>query len=90
MSSKFEAGINAIFHGNVREYHENRLGKVITFNLASYDMTFDDLAKLSKLLKTKKINISKSTEVRGGCTTCGYGSSGGEIPITAWDVTFPE
>jgi hypothetical protein len=90
MNNVFKAEINDIFNGNVKTYHENRVGKVITFDLDAYDMTFDDLTKLSKLLKTKKINVSKSTEVLGGCDTCGYGSSGGEIPITAWDVTFPE
>lgn len=41
--------------------------------IAGEDITFDNLAYISKLLKTKKINIERDVILDEGCETCSHG-----------------
>ena len=51
------------------------------------DVTFDQLAKLSELTQTRKINLQERTSY-GGCETCDHGSSY-QVPIYLQEFWIP-
>jgi hypothetical protein len=59
----------------------------LNFQVHNFDITFEHLAQLSDLLKTRKIDFSEKTEY-GGCDTCGHGMVS-FTPIFCKNVSFP-
>lgn len=56
------------------EYNQ-KCGEIkISRSYEYFSLKFSHLEKLSKLLGTEEISVSKSDDVRTGCDTCGYGS----------------
>ena len=73
----------------VRSYSEDTSCETVSFEVEADDdsVDFDKLARLSDLLHTRKINLSKSYKAQLGCETCGYGKST-LVPVTCSDVKF--
>jgi hypothetical protein len=78
--------IEAVF-GDVVDYVEDREAMVVQFKMCYRPPRFDDLERLSKILGTKKINLSE-TLYTPGCETCDHGAKY-STPISCWNVQFP-
>lgn len=73
--------------GDVTDYVEDREAMVVQFKTCDNSPRFDELERLSKILGTKKINLSE-TLYTPGCETCDHGAKY-STPISCWNVQFP-
>jgi hypothetical protein len=71
-----EEEIKKIFDkDDVEIVYNQKSGEIkISRSYEYFSLKFSHLEKLSKLLGTEEISVSKSDDVRTGCGTCGYGS----------------
>ena len=72
------------------ERHNPKKGELVIRISQMYefvDVSFDQLALLSELAQTRKINLQEKTSY-GGCKTCDHGSSY-QVPIFLEDFWIP-
>lgn len=87
----FRDGIEKIFGRHlIADYEQDRSARTLRFEVGEGydDITFEKLQELSQLLRTNKINLSKSYVANEGCESCGHGHAV-NLPISCSDVVFP-
>ena len=88
----FKERVEAIF-GIIENYTENQTNNTLSFDINTTnkhtDVSFEELAKLSDLIGTRKINLNTEYQVSSGCETCGYGAKNLQ-PVTCSQVNFHE
>lgn len=74
--------------GDVTDYVEDPEAMVVQFKTCDSSPSFDQLERISKILGTKKINLSETLYTPGHCDTCDHGAKY-STPISCWNVQFP-